>query len=330
MRCSSVPSGCVLQFSQIPRFVLFLTPAALAASVTFFGVREHAVSTSHIAGVSTGPAQQSSASLLPVEVQHVPFGERSLDAYFSTAGVAVYPEDKVRTIPPLAFGMGAEVTIERATPVKVFDANVEHLYRTWQVTLAGLLQEKLVSLGALDAIDPALETRLTPNLEARLTRVEETELKITEPIAYETIEKEDPDLERGKTRVEQEGAAGQKEMTYKVRREDGTEVKRTLVATNVTRQPQKKVVANGTKTVVLGEGIATWYGAPALVAAHNTLPRGKKVLVRNLSNGKTVVVTIAGGGIKGRAMIDLSPDAFSAISSGGLGAGILSVRLEEP
>jgi hypothetical protein len=320
----------VLQFSRIPRFVLFLIPAALAASITFLGVREQKSSTGQVAGVSTGPAQQASASLLPVEVQHVPFGERSLDRYFVTAGVMVYPEDKVRSIPPLEFGMGGEVIIERATPVKVFDANVEHLYRTWQVTLAALLQEKQVSLGEMDAIEPALETSLTPNLEARITRVEETELKLIESIAYETVEKEDPGLERGKTRVEQEGALGQKELTYKVRRENGKEVKRTLTTTNVTRQPQKKVVAKGTKTVILGEGIATWYGAPALVAAHNTLPRGKKVLVRNLSNGKTVVVTIVGGGIKGRAIIDLSPDAFAAISSGGLGAGILNVRLEEP
>jgi rare lipoprotein A len=51
-----------------------------------------------------------------------------------------------------------------------------------------------------------------------------------------------------------------------------------------------------------------------LTAAHKTLPFGTEVLVENLTNGKTVVVTINDRGpfIKGR-IIDLSKSAASEI-----------------
>jgi rare lipoprotein A len=56
-----------------------------------------------------------------------------------------------------------------------------------------------------------------------------------------------------------------------------------------------------------------------LVAAHRTLPFGKRVVVRNLSNGRSVTVTIVDRGpfIKGR-IIDLSEGAANLIGSADL------------
>jgi rare lipoprotein A len=53
-----------------------------------------------------------------------------------------------------------------------------------------------------------------------------------------------------------------------------------------------------------------------LVAAHRTLPFGKRVTVRNLANGRSVTVTIVDRGpfVKGR-IIDLSAGAARAIGS---------------
>lgn len=282
-----------------------------------------------VAGAAVARAAPKTQSLLPPERLYAPFGDRSLQDVFQKSGITVYPEDRVTVIPPLEYGVGGEVIIERATPVVVRDATLETLYRTWQKNVQGLLQEQRIALGLLDAIDPSLETALTPNMQVAITRVEETELSITEKIPFKTVEKEDPALDRGKTRIEKEGVTGEKTLTYKLRRENGVEVSRTLLKTEVNKEAQDKVVIKGTKTVVLGEGIATWYSTAGLVAAHNTLPRGKMVLVRNLSNNKTVVVQIVGGGIQGRAIIDLSPEAFKAISTAGLGAGVLNVRIEE-
>lgn len=62
-------------------------------------------------------------------------------------------------------------------------------------------------------------------------------------------------------------------------------------------------------------------------AAHKKLPFGSVVKVTNLSNGKSVVVTINDRGpfVKGR-IIDLSKSAFRSI--GALSAGLLKVEIE--
>jgi rare lipoprotein A len=67
-----------------------------------------------------------------------------------------------------------------------------------------------------------------------------------------------------------------------------------------------------------------WFNPNALTAAHKTLPFGTRVQVTNLSNGRSVTVTINDRGpyIKGR-VIDLSRAAASAI--GMTGAGIARV-----
>ncbi|WP_239996571.1 septal ring lytic transglycosylase RlpA family protein [Photobacterium phosphoreum] len=64
-----------------------------------------------------------------------------------------------------------------------------------------------------------------------------------------------------------------------------------------------------------------------LTAAHRTLPFGTKVKVTNVSNNKSVIVTVNDRGpfIRGR-MIDLSKSAFRAI--GNTRSGVLNVTME--
>jgi rare lipoprotein A len=64
----------------------------------------------------------------------------------------------------------------------------------------------------------------------------------------------------------------------------------------------------------------------AMTAAHKTLPFGTKVMVNNLSNGKSVTVRINDRGpfVKGR-IIDLTRTAFSQIAN--LDKGIAKVEI---
>jgi hypothetical protein len=75
-------------------------------------------------------------------------------------------------------------------------------------------------------------------------------------------------------------------------------------------------------------GEATWYDAPGaeLTAAHPSLPFGTVVRVTNLSSGRSVEVVVNDRGPFGGRIIDLSPEAFEAIT-GNLSQGICQVRL---
>jgi rare lipoprotein A len=74
-------------------------------------------------------------------------------------------------------------------------------------------------------------------------------------------------------------------------------------------------------------GEASWYDAPGsdYTAAHPWLPFGTHVTVTNLATGESVVVVINDRGPFGGRIIDLSPEAFSALAP--LGAGVMQVRL---
>ena len=63
-----------------------------------------------------------------------------------------------------------------------------------------------------------------------------------------------------------------------------------------------------------------------MTAAHKSLPFGTKVIVTNINNGKTAVVTINDRGpyVKGR-IIDLTQSAFSKIEN--LDKGIVEVKI---
>ena len=113
-----------------------------------------------------------------------------------------------------------------------------------------------------------------------------------------------------------------------------------LAACSIPRPHVAVPIAPGTRPSQTG--IASWYGpgfhgkATAsgaiydqndLTAAHQTLPLGSRVLVTNLQNGNTVVVTVNDRGpfAKGR-IVDLSYAAGRAL--GMIAPGTIPVRLE--
>src|SRR5580693_7252334 len=75
------------------------------------------------------------------------------------------------------------------------------------------------------------------------------------------------------------------------------------------------------------QGLASFYGAQGLTAAHRSLQMGSRVRVLNLDNGRSVIVRIVDRGpfIRGR-IIDVSTAA--AVTLGFRDAGLAHVRIE--
>ncbi len=261
-----------------------------------------------------------------------PFLATQPDVAVQAAGVVLNERDLVKAWPETDWGWGGEARIYRAQQIAVIDSGKKRLLFSWQATVADVLTEYGIELGEQDQISPSLTTRVqtsdaTHPFTISITRVLETKVIVKESIPVETTYKDDPTSEKGTEKIVEVGSAGVKAKTYLVRREDGEEVKRTLLSTDIEKAMKKKVILRGTKVVVIGTGQATWYpSARAMSASHNSLPRWSKVRVVNTQNGKSVVVTIEGGGVQG-ATIDLTKDAFALI--GNLGAGRIPVRIEK-
>ena len=256
----------------------------------------------------------------------------NLDSMIKGLNTIVYKEDRISYFPDPSYGIGSRIIIQRANPVKVTDAGTETTLRTWKNNVKDILDENRVELGTKDVVDPALDTKID-NINSQkgivITRVAETEMVEKKDIDFKIVTKKDPNMYRGDSKVDQQGKKGIKEYTYLVRRENGKEVSRKLIKTEITKDPVDKITVEGTKVMVYGTGTATWYASiGGMTAAHNTLPYGTMVHVVNTANGKTVDVKIVDHGIQGSAIIDLSNDAFKLIAP--LGQGVVSVRLEKP
>lgn len=102
--------------------------------------------------------------------------------------------------------------------------------------------------------DELIVTEYVPFLTITLTE----QLSEEQEIDYETETKESDSLEKGKTKVEQEGEKGLKEVTYNVTTQNGEVTKREVVREKVIEEPVKKIVVKGTKVSDRGTGNLRW------------------------------------------------------------------------
>lgn len=140
---------------------------------------------------------------------------------------------------------------DKITFYKAGDATLEADGTTKQIktsnkTVKQLLEENGITLAKEDEVTPALDTVLANGETIKVTRVKyanETEKK---EIAVKTVTKKDDTLAKGTKKVLKKGSAGEEEITYKVRYEDGKAVKKEVVAKKVIKKAVNKVVAVGT------------------------------------------------------------------------------------
>jgi len=92
-----------------------------------------------------------------------------------SAGINVYPEDEYSLKPDSAHNneplVGYRLVIDRATQVQLSLRGVNSVARTQCETVANLLSEKGVVLGATDVVKPALDTKITSGLKVSVFRV---------------------------------------------------------------------------------------------------------------------------------------------------------------
>jgi uncharacterized protein YabE (DUF348 family) len=191
----------------------------------------------------------------------------------------------------------------------------------------GLLLDDLgVELGPEDIVEPRLQTPLQAGMEVRVIRVVHREIEQDLSIPYPTEIRKSNELMLGVVRVQQAGAPGLLRKRFEVRLEDGREVQRRLLRSEVVRPAVPRIVVEGTRPPHIQTGLASWYHRTGMVAAHQTLPFGTEVKVTNLANGRSAVVVINDRGpyIGGR-IIDLSDDAYARLAT--LGSGTIQVRL---
>jgi uncharacterized protein YabE (DUF348 family) len=115
------------------------------------------------------------------------------------------------------------------------------------LTVGQALRELDVKVGKLDQVKPGVGATLEDGDRIVFTDIRKATRKVTESIAFDTVEREDSDMYEGETETVRAGEAGARKVTYRVTIKNGEVVNRKALQVNVLRDPVNAIQRIGTK-----------------------------------------------------------------------------------
>jgi len=176
--------------------------------------------------------------------------KRTLFDIAKEIGAKPYKKDKFTVFPELRMQMGGTITMYRTPNFKILDGKKSFAVKSWAKTVGDLLVENKIELGQDDKINFSVDTEISDSMQIKIIRVAKTIVIENEDIAYDITKKDDPNMDKGKTRVEKAGEKGIKKYSYLVTREDGVEISKVLQNTEVTKQSVTEILYVGTRPVI--------------------------------------------------------------------------------
>ncbi|MDP2892609.1 MAG: G5 domain-containing protein [Bacillota bacterium] len=154
-------------------------------------------------------------------------------------------EDVVEPSPETKMAEGLEIYIYRAFPVTIVSED-----KLIEINIAkGTVEDALIKAGVSydedDIFNPALDALLAKGVKVEHYAVEVQVKTVEEKIAYKTIEKKDPLLQGGKTKVKQKGVTGLRSVEYKYIYKNGEYIRKIAISTEVLKKPVDKIVLVG-------------------------------------------------------------------------------------
>ncbi|WP_251554429.1 peptidoglycan DD-metalloendopeptidase family protein [Neobacillus muris] len=132
----------------------------------------------------------------------------------------------------------------------------------------GLTQDSLLQIGQEMNI-----TALQPYVEV----VVDKEVNQREEIPFAQQTEEDASMDKGETKVKQEGQNGARSVTYSISEQNGATVKKEQTSEQILQQPVDKIVVKGTKVIPSrGDGSLAWPTVGGYVSSRMGYRWGKK------------------------------------------------------
>jgi len=190
------------------------------------------------------------------------------------AEVVLYLGDRVHPSLGSRVSAGTHVYIERSIAVALRVDGRQIKTRTQAELVGEALSDLGVAVTGMDRVQPPLDAPLYDNVKIAITRVTE-DVEIEEEIAsYDTVFVADPNLPIDTQAMLDPGANGITRTRYRVRYENGTEVKRVREDTWVAQDPAERRIAYGQliepKTATLdGQFITYWRKVKMYATSYN-------------------------------------------------------------
>ena len=152
-------------------------------------------------------------------------------------------------------GLALSVTTPKDVSVAVDGRTLSA--KTTSATVAELLTELNVTMGARDRVTPALKTPITKSgLRVAVARVTQKSITATETVDFATQRKSDSTMYADETKTLKAGQPGAKVVTYLVTLVNGKVESRKVTGSRVTTAPVTRILAVGTKARPVETGTA--------------------------------------------------------------------------
>lgn len=171
------------------------------------------------------------------------------DALFE-ADIDVFLTDTVSPDVSSSIDGDLTVTISRAQAVTINVDGTMIETRVRGMTVADALSESGIALVGLDYTIPAVDSDITADTVINVLRVTESLESTDTAIPYETLYQADATLELDQQQIVQAGVNGSERFNERVRFENGIEVAREPIGTEIIQDTQNQIIAYGTNIVI--------------------------------------------------------------------------------
>ncbi|WP_459907291.1 3D domain-containing protein [Desulfotomaculum defluvii] len=154
----------------------------------------------------------------------------------------------------------------------------------FQGTVADALEKAQVTLRRADIVDPPLRTVVRDDLCIRVTRVDTEEVTNQEYIQYGILKKPDYNLQTGEQKLIKQGRCGLSRQYIQITYQDGREVRREKLRSEVVRKPEPQIIAYGPQ-VTVSRGTSRPAAGGAIRNAN--MPKKEKEIITVVSTAYT-------------------------------------------
>ncbi len=170
-------------------------------------------------------------------------------------------EDKYFEMPESAEDGIARIYVKNKNALTLTDnGETKTLYALNEETISDVLSQNGITLGNEDRISVPVSQSATDGLAFEIIRVSHTTQEEVLEIPFTTEKRASSQMNKGTSKVVQEGAPGSKKLVYDIKSENGKDVSKTLLSETVTKEPVKKIVEYGTKVADTSGVVKTWSG----------------------------------------------------------------------
>lgn len=161
--------------------------------------------------------------------------------------IEINPEDKVSEELHSFIADDQTIHIETAVEMTIIDAGETYQVMALPGTVDEVLEATGHARGANDWVFPSYQSRAEEGAVITVQRIDYKRATLKEPVAPQTVEKEDASMPAGTTKVLQEGSYGLDEVVYESVYKDGQKIRDREISRTTLEESQDKIVAIGTE-----------------------------------------------------------------------------------